>query len=607
MHLLAEELLKQVDTVVLNATYQPRKQREAIAALASKIHADVFLIQTRINAEVAKHRFLHRKPGHPAKDLTIERVVDLTNRYQYFDEGLVLDSDISTNGVPEPWLDLIRDHLENTQGIDCYRWISWSTSGPADVVSAAQERHAGQRLSPSRRRKERFKVGLFGLGILISLALAIPAGVSIVKTVRSAGFFNTNNDFARLALQAAVLLAGYFAILSYLRPKLATSWSIITAGNLPRYEPVHVGRPTDSDLYAVCCAKIPEHAEFLLISGTPLYFVVKPRAGRIFDVKLSAEGQSLDQAALSSRAAAYGLDWRGFRLWRTDDLVREHGRFPGMLWPLRWALQSRFGNSLGYIFGDCARVSTLTETENEVRLGVVPTYFADYFSNELSVDLKADLRLPDMRPFFEDEWRTGGTWDLSLAASGRSYSMAFGTAMLLITADGFLVLQRRSSHVSEGGGNVSASSSGFVNYRVDIGFARHLPFRLHKDRPADLKWAALRELREEIGVGNRRDEVKFVGFLGAAYNVLHGRDLNFYALATTKLDHAEISRRRLKAADRWEVASLVFLLADELSLSAGAQIEGRYAGLDSELNRHLRGALYCLSTSGFLKSWRGLV
>jgi hypothetical protein len=91
-------------------------------------------------------------------------------------------------------------------------------------------------------------------------------------------------------------------------------------------------------------------------------------------------------------------------------------------------------------------------------------------------------------------------------------------------------------------------------------------------------------------------------FLGAAFNLLHGRDLNFYSHFITHCKVTRISERRIKARDKWEVASLIFVPLE--CINNYGEFTSDFSGLLRECNRHLRAALHAFSVSGRLAHCR---
>ena len=92
MHFVAELLLGHGQSVVVDATYRRRRDREEIAKIADRTRAALFFIQCAVPFEVAALRFRERKNQHPAVDLTEQRVMRLAREFPYSSAGLKLDT-----------------------------------------------------------------------------------------------------------------------------------------------------------------------------------------------------------------------------------------------------------------------------------------------------------------------------------------------------------------------------------------------------------------------------------------------------------------------------------------------------------------------------------
>ena len=115
--------------------------------------------------------------------------------------------------------------------------------------------------------------------------------------------------------------------------------------------------------------------------------------------------------------------------------------------------------------------------------------------------------------------------------------------------------------------------------------------------------AALAEVKEEVGL-NSKIRGHIVGyqkpFVGAAFNLLHGRDLNFYAFFKSMLSSEQIFERYRKAKDNWEISNLVFIPLHKVDCENGTLIYP-FDSLMKDCSRHLKGALYCCAKSGVLR------
>ncbi|MBI4475301.1 MAG: ATP-binding protein [Acidobacteria bacterium] len=92
IHLIAEEMIRAQVSVILDATYGREIHRKEIGQIINSIGVVTFLIQCKVPPDVALERFRQRPAGHPAVDLTEERVASLISEFVYSPEGIVIDT-----------------------------------------------------------------------------------------------------------------------------------------------------------------------------------------------------------------------------------------------------------------------------------------------------------------------------------------------------------------------------------------------------------------------------------------------------------------------------------------------------------------------------------
>ena len=92
MHLIAELLLRQGATVVVDATYNREVHRKELAAIAKTVETPAALIQCNASLDVVLARFKARPPGHAALDLTDDVVRELWTSFAYSSDGLTIDT-----------------------------------------------------------------------------------------------------------------------------------------------------------------------------------------------------------------------------------------------------------------------------------------------------------------------------------------------------------------------------------------------------------------------------------------------------------------------------------------------------------------------------------
>ena len=344
-------------------------------------------------------------------------------------------------------------------------------------------------------------------------------------------------------------------------------------------------RMSDSALHDLYVARSKRGRAGFLVPGVPVYFLVEPRAGRTFDVEIDPSGDAFTPKSVQRAFATYGLDFASFCRERIE-LLQASGHM---------LANQRLIRHTGIAFPDGP----------SVLLRIASCSFVDYACTEGAINLLSPRIPVDARQLFEGErWVRHAVDLVDVGYTCRRFAAAVSVSVLVTTADRLLVLQRRSGKVSQGAGNITAAVSGFTSWTADLAHAHEQPAERAGPGPQGgaLRATVLRELVEELNVGP--DDLWSVErpFLGAGYNLLHGRDLNFYAHVHAKLSRSEIEARLRQARDRWEVAELLFVplacVADD-----GALV-GAFADALPECTRHLRAALYALAKSGVLERCR---
>ena len=609
MHVVAESLLRCGHSVIVSATYGPLQHREELERLAYEIKATLWLVECKVEPDVAVQRFAGRREPHPAVDLTPERVRDLAKTFAYSGKGLTLD----TSGLLSTCQLQVEEYISDGSPVAFGDWRQRGDSPSAVTVS----RHSGERLSPRNRRTAARRLWAARLLMFLSFLILLVGVLPICLRLADEGFGLTLSsawaqwlyeadlaavlDWGVLLVALAVFAGGFLPVWEYCRPIIDKAKQISGAGKVPRYEPCEELRPADAELYLQYFARTAELSRHgFLLSNVPVYFVAAPE-GTTFDVETIRTAGRASNTNISARAAQLGLDWHGFCQWRLDRRSQEYNwpLWKRALWnlcirrSLVWPMKSLWGFSVR-----CTDIDARDVSHGRLVIATEKCSYADYVCRELSVNLRAQDRLPDMREFFEGEAWGRSDIALSAAASAPVYSMAVGVAVLVTTRDRFFVLHRRSSMVSEGAGGLACTATGHTKWLRDIGFTNIvLPWR--RNSPVSLKRSVRRELEEEMCIREHELVPDEKPFVGAAFNLLHGRDLNFYAHYECTLTHEEVSRRRVRAKDAWEIASLVFVPVTAVTPD-GTGFAPPFAGLLPHCNRHLRAALLALARSGRL-------
>jgi 8-oxo-dGTP pyrophosphatase MutT (NUDIX family) len=645
MHFYASQSLRAQRSVALNATYMPKRHRAELAALTARERANLFVVQCVCDPNTAVNRFKKRPPGeHAASDLTSLRVRQLADQYERFDGALLVDT--SEGNGPEPYLSYITDFIRSSQRTDPIRWANHEYLGSAkpsgqktDKLSEASVRSAKRWATIHTVARWSIITGttagllsaaLIGARFLLSFRVGMSSQFSelrmhhqvptaLILTIFKTGYrllkesSNEGNliDWVHFSVFCwtfaglATVVAAYFHYSKEARAE-ARLWSNVGAD--PRYL-ISEGniRPSDIELFHAYRVRLKcDPGVRMPINNVPIYFVIIPQRRHSVGA-LATVGTPIDYG-LSAAAAQFGLDWESFRRWRTSDHRNEYP----------FAYSHEYGLR-------CVNLAASQDLHAwEIRVNRCA--YEDYMCTEQAVNLVSPESLPDMRRLLEGNQWDEGKLDLNdIQQSASRYSMRLSATVLILTADNFFLLQRRSGNVVGGAGNLGSSAGGAADYFADSSSRRWwfrqigrrfstVPHSWHPGLLRALEWSkqlpqrwdicrtALRETEEEIGL-REHDFVRQVDSddsvppferpcIGAAFNLLYGRDLNFYfCFRTTLKSHEICSRRRdRRTRDRWEVDNLVFL--DLNRITAKAIREG---GLDHILprrSRHLLGALY---------------
>jgi predicted kinase len=92
LQLIVEYLLAETRGVIVDGTFARATHLEDLEAVARGCEARLFLIECKVEVDVAVGRFRDRAGQHPAVDLDEGRVALLNRTYPYRNKGLVLDA-----------------------------------------------------------------------------------------------------------------------------------------------------------------------------------------------------------------------------------------------------------------------------------------------------------------------------------------------------------------------------------------------------------------------------------------------------------------------------------------------------------------------------------
>lgn len=593
MHFEAVKKLEAGISVAVSAVYYPLQARAELAEIARRYEVDLYVVQSVCDAHVAVSRFIRRErtmPHHAGADLTVSQVMEYANTYRPFDGALTIDT--TDNPRPAQILRTLQTCLNASRAIEPCSWaLHWywksAPQAPQDAALSQHNKFSRAVLRSAYKEINLIRVGVAFMGICIFLGILPLLGSyrSFWSTLKSWHFGIRPGSWSGLAtwgtfgIAAAGIVGVFLAFFKEMMERWNSAQRVRRSADAPVYQVPALGwsEPSDVEISRSYQCRIPSEtwAERMPVPDTPLYFAIPPRANRAFHVTL-VRSDSVPPSELERDAVGMGLDWSAFANWRWQV---EKQRYP-----------------LNSISAEknlrCVSSPRLSGSANEYVAEALVCSYPDYISREYSVNLWAPGVLPDMRRLLEGPGWDHGTLDLSSCEEGaKRYSMRVSITALLLTDDQEFVLQRRSAHVASGIGNLAASANGAVDYRADA-IRRRLDPR--GPRRWDLGETVMRELREETGVADD-SAVLFDShgpFIGAAFNLKYGRDLNFYAVLRSPMKSFEVGecRKSRGARDRWEVDHLEFLKADAVTLQSirNGKLERRLV----HRSRHLMGALY---------------
>ena len=587
-------------TVILDATYAPAEHRNGVTLLAASRCAEVYVIECRVSPNDAAERFRSRKERHAAIDLNEARVRDIAATWSYYGGGLLINTSITSEGDS---LHRVRDYIDS--GIPIVSLEAWVQAAPGDATPALVSRDQRE-LDPPRRISPVSKPQASALVLAAVAAVIIMGfldGLAVLELYHEAS--SPERQIAEelfAAVGAFAVSVGFFEYFGHKGFKQA--WEVLRAGSTARFGPILEVRRSNREIWAEYTERIgrPEVLRALPMPGVPVCFVVPPRAGVSFDVHCAVDGTGWDQRRLVCDAAAgrpIHFSWHEFVTWRTREM---HGTYFGWLRGHKKYLR-------------VSQITELTRAEPQSRALLAQgarISYADYLVTEQSARIEVPGQLPYMREFLE-----GPPWDkrdlnlTRLDFSDSRYSMMAGVSTIITTTDGCVVLQRRAGHVQAARGGVGCSSGGAVDWS-DVKLSR----RSRRNTQPSLRRTMFRETREELGLKEDLFESDDAPFVGAAFNLRYGRDLNFYAHLRCRLSREEFSRgfrlnahqrilQRLRrrtshfrrAKDRWEISHLLFVHVDQLRIEDDGSFSPHVERLLGT-GRHVRGALYAFVKSG---------
>lgn len=621
-----------VDTVILDATYGPFEHRREAVDIATNAGVPLYLVECRVDPDEAVFRYRGRLGPHAGVDLDEARVRQLASNYPFSGAGHVIDTSshrIARLHATASSDSAFRAHLIKevteyvllgTPVLSLKQWTGeLAVEGWSDDWSTALATEPKQ--SPWSRRRALQVMAEHGGVVAFALALAL-VGVGLLLRAWATGGSSLQYVTATAWISAGIMAAALFAMAEFLaRPSfrgardVARSIRTITFG-----EALPVVR-TDPQICSQYQRRVhSDKDKRFAIPHCPIYFLIPPHSGKRFDVLTSARSRDdWNHIEWARRARSAGFDWGSYYQWRRHDKGTEYYG-PTRRWEA--------------VLRACG-LQTQATVDSPYFLDSGRARYGDYLVAEQGLDIEIPGQVPYLRELAEgrDIWQSSyfGWSDIDLddlKQASLTFPMMVSTAAIVISADGFLLLQRKSQQVQSAGGGVASSATGAVSWRDVTSWRlgpdrvsfrhRHLtsgseryssppsgrlkPLHRELEPGRTIATGLFREIREEIGI--ERDEFDSDDvdkpFIGAAMGLRYGRDLNFYALLKCNLDSDEIAWRFLRRRgpiqrlrhsrrDRWEVAHLFFV--DPKRIDSSGQLD---PWLDDIVrnSRHVRAALH---------------
>lgn len=242
----------------------------------------------------------------------------------------------------------------------------------------------------------------------------------------------------------------------------------------------------------------------------------------------------------------------------------------------------RFSRTRRFYNQENLRLVNITEANDRVKLSVQSVEYKDYARTNLLLDAKPGNKSQTLREYLH---KNGGLENLNESPLGNN----LGINILLLTADGTLVIQRRSKKVAFRQGEFFPSVSG--------------TFSLHDVSNNEVsleQMPILREACEETGVKIGDVPAGKMFFLGITRELIRGGEPDMFFFAETNLSEKDMRRNWNSARDRWESKNLLFYHFGDVGYKKLATDLEKYQFLlhvDSFLDKYLNNAGVTLLTA----------
>jgi predicted kinase len=92
MHFASELMLDHGGTVILDAQYGHPEDRNEVEQIVGRTQSELYLIECRVDPDLAARRFRERPANHPGLDLTEDLVIKMARTFPYSGRGLSIDT-----------------------------------------------------------------------------------------------------------------------------------------------------------------------------------------------------------------------------------------------------------------------------------------------------------------------------------------------------------------------------------------------------------------------------------------------------------------------------------------------------------------------------------
>jgi hypothetical protein len=199
----------------------------------------------------------------------------------------------------------------------------------------------------------------------------------------------------------------------------------------------------------------------------------------------------------------------------------------------------KLAKALRYSNDENLRLVEISETQRKLDLTLQPVQFEDYLRTNLVLDAKIKGKHETLRQSLHHDGVLENLNESPLANN-------LGINILLLTADGSLIIQQRSKKVALRRGEFCPSASGTVSL---------------EDVPGDIaldRMYGLREAFEEIGIQSPDVVSETVVLLGITRELIRGGEPEMFLCAATSLSEGGIRAKWEHARDNWEATNLTF-------------------------------------------------